>query len=252
MRIISLCNQKGGVGKTTTCINLGSALSLLKKKVLLIDFDIQANLTSGLGLKNFKKGIFEILNEGGKIEDIIIERNNLFILPSTGKDSLIFEKEKAKNFHKSLKSFDFDYVFIDTPPSLGDLSLFALSISDKVIIPVQSEYFALEGLVSLLSTIKYVKANYNPLISVMGFIITMYDSRLLLSKHIEKELRNSFGDKVFKTVIPRNVRLAEAPSFGKTIFEYDRNSIGAESYLNLAKEVLKLEREKEPLGSHLE
>ncbi|MEO0290512.1 MAG: AAA family ATPase, partial [candidate division WOR-3 bacterium] len=115
MKIISLCNQKGGVGKTTTCINLGSALSLLKKKVLLIDFDIQANLTSGLGLKNFKKGIFEILNEGGKIEDIIIERNNLFILPSTGKNSLIFEKEKAKSFHKSLKSFDFDYVFIDTP-----------------------------------------------------------------------------------------------------------------------------------------
>ncbi len=250
MKIVSLCNQKGGVGKTTTCINLGSALSILERKVLLIDFDIQANLTSGLGLKNFKKGIFEILNAGGKIEDIIIERNNLFVLPSTGKNSLIFEKEKAKKFYEYLKSFDFDYIFIDTPPSLGDLSVFALSISDKVIIPVQSEYFALEGLVSLLSTIKYIKGNYNPFISILGFILTMYDSRLLLSKHIEKELRNAFGDKVFKTVIPRNVRLAEAPSFGKTIFEYDRNSAGAESYLNLAREVLKLEREKEPLGSH--
>ncbi|MEN3046304.1 MAG: ParA family protein [Candidatus Hydrothermales bacterium] len=252
MKIISVCNQKGGVGKTTTCMNLGHALSLLEKKVLLIDLDVQANLTSGLGLKNIKKGVFEILAEEDDLEGVIVPRNDFWVAPSTGKRVLYFEKEKAKIFSENLKKLNFDYVIIDTPPSLGDSSIFALTTSNFALIPVQSEYFALEGLVSLLSTIKYVKAHYNPNIAIMGFIITMHDSRLLLSKKVESELRKAFGEKVFKTIIPRNVRLAESPSFGKTIFEYDKNSTGAESYLNLAKEVLQFERKKEPLRTYSE
>ncbi|MEN3044007.1 MAG: ParA family protein [Candidatus Hydrothermales bacterium] len=252
MKVISICNQKGGVGKTTTCMNLGHALSLLEKKVLLIDFDVQANLTSGLGFKNLKMGIFEILVGDIDLEETILVRDSFWIIPSTGKKTIHFEKEKAKIFSDKLKKLDFDYILIDTPPSLGDSSIFALTLSNFVLIPVQSEYFALEGLVSLLSTVRYIKAHYNPIISIMGFIITMYDSRLLLSKHIEKELRGAFGEKVFKTVIPRNIRLAESPSFGKTIFEYDKNSSGAESYFNLAKEVLQLERKKEPLRTYSE
>ncbi len=251
MKVISFCNQKGGVGKTTSCINLGHALSLLKKRVLLIDLDLQANLTSGLGLKNVKKGIFEIL-EGERKENCVIKRNNFYIIPSSRNYSFVFEKEKIERFYNIFRNSGFDYILIDTPPSLGDLSIFALSVSDYVLIPVQSEYFALEGLVSLLETIRHVKAKYNPKLKILGFLITMFDSRLLLSKHIEKELRVAFKDKVFKTVIPRNVRLAESPSFGKTIFEYDKNSTGAQKYLELAKEVLKIERKKEPLGTHAE
>jgi len=251
LKVISFCNQKGGVGKTTSCINLGHALSILKKKVLLIDLDLQANLTSGLGLKNIKKGIFEIL-EGEEKRNCIFKRNNFYIIPSSRNYNFVFEKEKIEKFNNIFKNSGFDYILIDTPPSLGDLSIFALSVSDYVFIPVQSEYFALEGLVSLLETIRYVKAKYNPKLKILGFLITMFDSRLLLSKHIEKELRTAFRDKVFKTVIPRNVRLAEAPSFGKTIFEYDKNSAGAQKYLELAKEVLKIERKKEPLGTHAE
>jgi len=251
LKVISFCNQKGGVGKTTSCINLGHALSILKKRVLLIDLDLQANLTSGLGLKNIKKGIFEIL-EGEEKRNCILKRNNFYIIPSSRNYNFIFEKEKIEKFNNIFKNSGFDYILIDTPPSLGDLSIFALSVSDYALIPVQSEYFALEGLVSLLETIRHVKAKYNPKLKILGFLITMFDSRLLLSKHIEKELREAFKDRVFKTVIPRNVRLAEAPSFGKTIFEYDKNSTGAQKYLELAKEVLKLERKKEPLGTHAE
>ncbi len=239
------------MGKTTSCINLGDALSILKKKVLLIDLDFQANLTSGLGFKNIKKGIFEIL-EGEEKGNCILKRDNFYIIPSSRNYSLVFDKEKIDKFYEIFKDSDFEYILLDTPPSLGEPSLFALSVSDYVLIPVQSEYFALEGLVSLLETIRYVKAKYNPKLKILGFLITMFDSRLLLSRHIEEELRKAFKDKVFKTVIPRNVRLAEAPSFGKTIFEYDKNSIGAYKYLELAREVLELERKKEPIGTHSE
>jgi chromosome partitioning protein len=250
LKVITFSNQKGGVGKTTSCINLGFALSLYKKRVLLIDFDTQGNLTSGLGIDKNKKGIFDFLLSKEKLENVIIERaRNLYIIPFSYNfsDSLHFD-ELSRKF-KILKQKEFDFILIDTPPSLGILSVYALAFCDSVLIPVQAEYYSLEGLIALLDTIKKVKARYNPYIKIEGFLLTMYDSRLLLSKHIEKELRNSFGEKVFKTVIPRNVRIAEAPSFGKSIFEYAPSSQGAISYLNLAKEVLKIEKPQKSLRS---
>lgn len=255
MIIYSFTNQKGGVGKTTTCLNLAVAFSKLGKRVCVIDFDPQSNLSSGFGINGSSGNIYDIFSERKNIEQVIKNLDkNLFVIPSSFdlvgleteiKDEL--EKEFfLKNFVvKNLK--DFDYILIDTPPSLGLLTLNALTASHSVIIPVQGEYYALEGLTYLLKTIKRVKEILNPSLKIRGFLLTIFDERLRLSRAIEEELRKAFKEKVFKTIIPRSVRLAESPSFGKSIFEYAPDSKGALAYLNLAKEILE-EDEKKGIG----
>lgn len=246
MIIYSIANQKGGVGKTTTCLNLSFALSKLNKKVCAIDLDPQANLSSGFGINSSSGNIYEVFSSKKSLEEIIKKINeNLFLIPSNFELSGFVEEVKEedkkesflKNVIKDLK--EFDYVLIDTPPSLSILTINALAASNSVIIPVQSEYYSLEGLTYLLKVIKKVKDFLNPSLKIRGFLITLFDKRTKLSYAIEEELRKAFKDKVFKTIIPRSVRFAEAPSFGKSIFDYAPYSHGATAYLELAKEILK-------------
>lgn len=252
MRIYSFANQKGGVGKTTSCLNLSVALSKLNKKVCVIDFDPQSNLSSGLGVNGAAGNIYDVFSDRKKVEETIKKLNeNLYIIPSSF-DLVGFETEVREDAEKEkyLRNFiikeleGFDYILIDTPPSLGLLTLNALTASDSVIIPVQSEYYSLEGLTQLLKTIKKVKNFLNPSLKIRGFLITLFDKRLRLSYAIENELRRAFKDKVFKTIIPRSVRLAESPSFGKSIFEYAPSSKGAIAYMELAKEILRQDEKK--------
>lgn len=246
MIIYSIANQKGGVGKTTTCLNLSFALSKLGKKVLAVDFDPQANLTSGFGVNSSQKGIYELFSEGKNLNEIIKKINdNLYLIPSNFElsgfiEEIKDERDKENILKKTLKDLkDFDYILIDTPPSLSLLTVNALTASNSVIIPVQSEYYSLEGLSHLLKVIKRVKDFLNPSLKIRGFLITLFDKRLKLSYAIEEELRRAFKEKVFKTIIPRSVRIAEAPSFGKSIFDYAPDSAGAIAYFELAKEILK-------------
>ena len=246
MIVYSIANQKGGVGKTTTCLNLSFALSKVNKKVCAIDLDPQANLSSGFGINSSSGNLYEVFCSKKNLEEIIQKINeNLFLIPSNfelcglveeikyeeGKESLL------KNVIKNLKGFD--YVLIDTPPSLSILTINALTASNSVIIPVQSEYYSLEGLTHLLKVIKKVKDFLNPSLKIRGFLITLFDRRTRLSYAIEEELRRAFKDKVFRTIIPRTVKFAEAPSFGKSIFDYAPFSRGAVAYLELAEEILK-------------
>lgn len=246
MIIYSIANQKGGVGKTTTCLNLSFALSKMNKKVCAIDLDPQANLSSGFGVNSSAGNIYEVFSSIKSLKDIIHKINeNLFLLPSNFELSGFVEEIKneegkenfLKNIIKDLK--DFDYILIDTPPSLSILTINALAASNSVIIPVQSEYYSLEGLTHLLKVIKRVKDLLNPSLKIRGFLITLFDKRTKLSYAIEEELRKAFKEKVFKTIIPRSVRFAEAPSFGKSIFDYAPSSQGAIAYFELAKEILK-------------
>jgi len=252
--IISVTNQKGGVGKTTTAINLGTALSVCGKKILLVDLDPQANLTSGLGLIDRpdkhgegRKTMYELITDNAQIKEVIFpsKYKNLFVLPSSI-DLAAAEIELVNTLSREmiLQSLlnqiveDYDMILIDCPPSLGILTINALTASDEVYIPVQAEYFALEGLGQLIKTINLVKKRLNPTLSVGGVIITMYDSRTKLSKEVAKEIQSFFNDKVFNTVIPRNINLSEAPSHGKGILDYASNSKGAQAYNNLAKEII--------------
>ncbi len=245
MKKIVIANQKGGVGKTTTCLNLGAALGRIGKKTLLIDLDPQCNTTSGLGLENYTYSIYEVLLGRANPRDALYETDeeNLYIIPSAS--SLVggeVELRDIKGWHFVLKDIvdeldEFDYILIDTPPSLGTLTIIALVAADSVIVPVQCEYYALEGLTHLLKTIKLVKSSFNPDLRIEGLLLTMYDRRLNLSKQVEEEVRRYFGRKVFNTVIPRSIRLAEAPSFGVTIHKYAPDSAGAFNYLQLAKEL---------------
>jgi len=250
-KIIVAANQKGGVGKTTTVINLGAALALAEKKVLVIDMDPQMNSTSGIGCSvENGKSIYNVLMGNDAIEDNIINTRIPFlsILPSSeemhGFEVEVYEKnDKLLLLKKHISSTKkaYDYVLIDTPPSLGFITVNSLVASDEVLVPLQAEYYALEGLSQLLKSIREVQSVFNPGLELCGILITMFDERTNLSKQVEDEARNAFGSKVFKTKIPRNVKLSESPSYGKPIILYDIKSKGARSYLNLAKEIIKSE-----------
>ncbi|HET9850862.1 MAG TPA: AAA family ATPase [Candidatus Saccharimonadales bacterium] len=247
-KIIAVLNQKGGVGKTTTCINLASFLARAGHRVLVVDADPQANATSGLGIdkNSLKQTLYDVLFSRAEASIVIqkLPKKNLFLLPSNRNLSgaeveMVPLAERELRLKQVLGSLNYDYVFIDCPPSLGLLTVNALSAASDVLIPVQAEYYALEGLSQLLSVIAQVKQALNPDLNILGVTITLYDNRNALSGQVKAELESYFGDKVFATVIPRNVRLAEAPSFGRTIDEHDKWSKGARAYKALAKEVEK-------------
>lgn len=259
-KIISVANQKGGVGKTTTTVNLCTIIAKRGKKVLLIDADPQGNATSGLGVeKEIEISTYDILANDATIEQSLQDTaiKNLKVCPSNinlaGAEvelvSMMSREQRLKEKLDEVKD-RFDYILIDCPPSLGLITLNAFTASDSVLIPVQCEYYALEGLGQLLNTINLVKKHLNKNIQIEGALLTMYDMRTNLSNQVVKEVKKYFGDKVFKTVIPRNVRLSEAPSYGMPITEYDARSKGAKSYIKFAKEFLKI-NEEEKKAKHM-
>lgn len=261
-RVISVFNQKGGVGKTTTVINLSAALAytgLIKKNVLVIDMDPQGNTSSGLGFNKAELDldIYNVLIGQASINEAKKEvRNRHLQLVPAKPDLTGFEVEalSLEDPYNCLKKAldevrdDYDYLFIDCPPSLGMLSLNALTASDSVLIPIQTEFYALEGVSQLVSTLDMIKESVNPNLEVEGVLLSMVDRRTNLAQDVEAEVKKYFGDQVFETVIPRNVRLAEAPSYGESIITYDRFSKGAQAYLSLAKEIKKKEKEEKKNG----
>ncbi len=256
-KIISIANQKGGVGKTTTAINVSSLLAAAEKKSLLVDIDPQSNSSSGLSITNQNPSIYEVLIGTENISDAIIESYmpHLDLLPSNinlvGAEIEMVDIDGRERLLKNAldeMSNKYDYIIVDCPPSLGLLTLNALTASHSVLIPVQCEYFALEGLGQLLNTIHIVKKHYNPGLAIEGVLLTMFDTRLRLSHQVAEEVRKYFGEKVFKTVINRNVRIAESPSYGKPIILYDAVSTGAQNYMALASELL--ERNSKPISNN--
>lgn len=249
-KIIAIANQKGGVGKTTTSINLAASLGVLEKKVLLIDADPQANATSGLGIdvEKVEFGTYQLIEHSIKAEETIVKTGspNLDIIPShidlvAIEIELVDQEEREYMLKKAIEHLkdSYDYILIDCAPSLGLLTLNALTAADSVIIPIQCEYFALEGLGKLLNTIKSVQKIHNKDLDIEGLLLTMYDSRLRLSNQVVEEVQKHFNEMVFTTIIQRNVRLSEAPSFGESIINYDAGSKGAANYLSLAQEIIK-------------
>lgn len=248
-KIIAIANQKGGVGKTTTSINLAASLGVLEKKVLLIDADPQANATSGIGIEveNVEIGTYQLLEHSNTAKQAIVKTDtpNLDIIPShidlvAIEIELVDKEAREYMLKKALLEIknDYDFIIIDCAPSLGLLTLNALTAADAVIIPIQCEYFALEGLGKLLNTIKSVQKIHNPELDIEGLLLTMYDSRLRLSNQVVEEVQKHFNDMVFQTIIQRNVRLSEAPSYGESIINYDASSKGASNYLSLAREII--------------
>lgn len=254
-KIIAIANQKGGVGKTTTTVNLAASLGVLEKKVLLIDADPQANATSGLGIEvdEVEMGTYQLLEHTRDAAETIIQTSspNVDLIPAhidlvAIEIELVDKDDREYMLKKAIEDLknSYDYILVDCAPSLGLLTLNALTAADSVIIPIQCEYFALEGLGKLLNTIKSVQRIHNPDLDIEGMLLTMYDSRLRLSNQVVEEVKKHFADMVFDTIIQRNVRLSEAPSYGESIIKYDASSKGASNYLNMANELLKKNREK--------
>ncbi len=248
-KVIAIANQKGGVGKTTTAVNLAACLAKKGKKVLLVDCDPQGNSTSGVGVDKRRCGktVYDVLINGAEAKDAIVPTayENLALCPSNislsgAEIELVSEMGRESKLKNALVSVvdDYDIALIDTPPSLGLITINVLTAADSVIVPIQCEYYALEGVSQLMGTIKKVKQVMNPKLEIEGILMTMYDSRTNLSAQVVEEVKKFFPDKVYKTLVPRNVRLSEAPSFGKPIVYYDSASKGSESYLDLAAEVL--------------
>ncbi len=254
-QIISVVNQKGGVGKTTTAVNLGAYLARAGKFVLLVDLDPQANATSGLGIdhRSLERGVYEALLGNNKFKEVVVDTKltGYQLAPATlslagANVELVNLTERESKLKEALLEIrnNYDYIIIDCPPSLGLLTINGLVAADQVLIPVQAEYYALEGLSQLLETINLVQNNLKPELAILGAVLTMYDKRVGLSSEVLNQLYQYFPNKIFRSVIPRNIRLAEAPSFGQSILDYDRSSIGATAYERLAREILELNNQK--------
>ena len=246
-KIVALANQKGGVGKTTTAINLGASVAACERRVLLVDLDPQSNATSGIGVTEADPSMYDVLIENMPLRDIIrpTEIPTLFLAPSStdlvGAEVELRDAIGREYYLKRVLepvAADYDYILIDSPPSLGLLTVNGLTASNSVLVPLQAEYFALEGVTQLLATIDRVRSAVNAGLEIEGIVLTMYDERVNLARQVAEEVRNHFGEKVYKTVIPRNIRLSEAPSFGKPIILYDIRSRGSEAYVSLAREFI--------------